>query len=41
MSVVRRIGLALLAPALAIGVALVISAIVIALIGEDPLAAFR
>jgi len=41
MSVVRRIGLALLAPALAIGVALVISAIVIALIGEDPLAAFQ
>jgi general nucleoside transport system permease protein len=41
MSVVRRIGLALLAPALAITVALVISAIVIALIGENPLDAFR
>ena len=41
MSVARRIGLALLAPALAITVALVISAIVIALIGENPLDAFR
>ena len=41
MSVVRRIGLVLLAPALAITVALVISAIVIALIGENPLDAFR
>jgi ABC-type uncharacterized transport system permease subunit len=41
MSVVRRIGLILLAPALAITVALVISAIVIALIGENPLDAFR
>jgi ABC-type uncharacterized transport system permease subunit len=41
MSVVRRIGLALLAPALAITVALVISAIVMALIGENPLDAFR
>jgi ABC-type uncharacterized transport system permease subunit len=37
----RRTGLALLGPVLAIVVALVISAIVIALIGEDPLAAVR
>jgi ABC-type uncharacterized transport system permease subunit len=37
----RRIGLALLGPVLAIVVALVISAIVIALIGEDPIAAFQ
>jgi len=37
----RRLGLTLLAPALAIVVALVISAIVILLIGEDPAAALR
>jgi ABC-type uncharacterized transport system permease subunit len=37
----RRIGLALIGPVLAIVVALVISAIVIALIGEDPFAAVR
>jgi ABC-type uncharacterized transport system permease subunit len=37
----RRIGLGLLGPVLAIVVALVISAIVIALIGEDPIAAFQ
>ncbi|MCW2741493.1 MAG: inner-rane translocator, partial [Blastococcus sp.] len=37
----RRIGLALIGPVLAIVVALVISAIVIALIGEDPVAAVR
>jgi general nucleoside transport system permease protein len=36
----RRVGLSLLGPGLAIVVALIISAIVIALIGEDPLAAF-
>jgi general nucleoside transport system permease protein len=41
MSVVRRIGLALFAPVLAISVALVIAAIVIALIGEDPLTALQ
>jgi ABC-type uncharacterized transport system permease subunit len=38
---IRRVGLALLGPVLAIVVALVISALVIALIGEDPLAAVR
>jgi general nucleoside transport system permease protein len=37
----RRVGLALLGPVMAIALALVISAIVIALIGEDPLAAAR
>jgi ABC-type uncharacterized transport system permease subunit len=37
----RRIGQALLGPVMAVLVALVISAIVILLIGEDPLAAFR
>jgi ABC-type uncharacterized transport system permease subunit len=37
----RRVGLALIGPVLAIVVALVISAIVIALIGEDPFAAVR
>lgn len=37
----RRMGLALLGPALAVVVALVISAGVIALIGEDPVEAFR
>jgi ABC-type uncharacterized transport system permease subunit len=37
----RRLGLALLGPGLAIVVALVISGLVIALIGEDPLAAGR
>jgi general nucleoside transport system permease protein len=37
----RRVGLALLGPVMAIVLALVISAIVIALIGEDPLAAAR
>jgi ABC-type uncharacterized transport system permease subunit len=41
MSVVRRIGLALFAPVLAIGVALVIAAVVIALIGENPLTALQ
>ncbi len=41
MTVLRRAGLALFAPALAILVALVISAIVVLLIGEDPVAAFR
>jgi ABC-type uncharacterized transport system permease subunit len=41
MSVLRRIGLALFAPVLAITVALVISAVVIALIGEDPIDALR
>ena len=41
MSVLRRIGLALFAPLLAIGVALVIAAVVIALIGENPLAALQ
>ena len=39
MNGLRRTGLALLGPALAILVALIISAIVILLIGEDPLAA--
>jgi simple sugar transport system permease protein len=39
MNRVRRTGLALLGPVLAIVVALIISAIVILLIGEDPLAA--
>ncbi|MGY1763145.1 ABC transporter permease [Geodermatophilus sp. SYSU D00779] len=38
---VRRVGLALLGPVLAVLVALVISAAVVALIGEDPVAAFR
>ena len=37
----RRIGQALLGPVMAVIVAMIISAIVIALIGEDPLAAFR
>jgi simple sugar transport system permease protein len=37
----RRVGLSLLGPVLAIAVALVISGIVIALIGEDPFAALR
>jgi general nucleoside transport system permease protein len=41
MNVLRRIGLALFAPLLAIVVALAISALVIVLIGEDPLAAAR
>src|SRR3712207_3559775 len=41
MSAVRRIGLALLAPVLAIGVALVIAGIVVVLIGEDPLTALQ
>jgi ABC-type uncharacterized transport system permease subunit len=41
MSVLRRIGLALFAPVLAIGVALVIAAVVIALIGENPLTALQ
>jgi general nucleoside transport system permease protein len=36
----RRVGLSLLGPVLAVLVALVISAVVIALIGEDPLEAF-
>jgi ABC-type uncharacterized transport system permease subunit len=39
--ILRRIGLALLGPVIAIVLALVISGIVIALIGEDPLAAVR
>ena len=38
---VRRVGLSLLGPVLAVLVALVISAVVIAVIGEDPLAAFQ
>ena len=38
---VRRVGLALFGPVLAVLVALVISAVVIALIGQDPIAAFR
>ncbi len=38
---VRRVGLSLLGPVLAVLVALVISAAVVALIGEDPVAAFR
>ncbi len=38
---VRRVGLALFGPVLAVLVALVISAAVIALIGQDPVAAFR
>ena len=37
----RRAGLSLFGPLLAVLVALVISALVIALIGEDPIAAFR
>ena len=37
----RRVGLSLFGPLLAVLVALVISALVIALIGEDPIAAFR
>lgn len=41
MSVVRRIGLALFAPVLAIVFALVVAALVIALIGEDPLTALQ
>ncbi len=41
MNLVRRVGLALLAPALALIVALVISAIVILAIGESPLIALR
>ena len=41
MTLFRRVGLSLLAPALAIVVALVISAVVILLIGEDPAAALR
>ncbi|MGY1617755.1 ABC transporter permease [Geodermatophilus sp. SYSU D00691] len=41
MTALRRVGLALLGPVLAVLVALVISAIVIALIGEDPFAAFQ
>jgi ABC-type uncharacterized transport system permease subunit len=41
VNVLRRARLALLAPLLAIVVALVISALVILLIGEDPLAALR
>ncbi|WP_448626943.1 ABC transporter permease [Geodermatophilus sp. URMC 64] len=41
MTVLRRIGLALLGPVLAIAAALVISSIVIALIGESPLTAFQ
>ncbi len=36
---VRRVGLSLLGPVLAVLVALVISAAVVALIGEDPVAA--
>ena len=38
---VRRVGLSLLGPVLAVLVALVISAAVIALIGENPVEAFR
>jgi general nucleoside transport system permease protein len=38
---VRRVGLSLLGPVLAVVVALMISAVVIGLIGEDPLVAFR
>ena len=38
--VARRVGLSLFGPLLAVLVALVISALVIALIGEDPIAAF-
>ena len=41
MTLLRRIGLALFAPLLAIVVALAISALVIVLIGENPLAAVR
>ncbi len=41
MNVVRRVGLALFAPLLAVVFALVISALVIALIGENPLSAVR
>lgn len=37
----RRLGLSLLGPVFAVLVALVISAVVIALIGEDPIEAFR
>ena len=40
-SLVRRTGQALLGPVMAVVVSLIISAIVIALIGEDPLAAVR
>jgi general nucleoside transport system permease protein len=40
-SLLRRTGQALLGPGMAVVVALIISAIVIALIGEDPLAAVR
>jgi ABC-type uncharacterized transport system permease subunit len=41
VTILRRLGLALLGPVLAIAAALVISAIVIALIGESPLTAFQ
>ena len=41
MNVVRRVGLALLAPAIALVVAAIISAFVILAIGEDPLVALR
>src|SRR3712207_5259882 len=41
MSAVRRIGLALFAPVLAIAFALAVAALVIALIGEDPLTALQ
>ncbi|WP_448615601.1 ABC transporter permease [Modestobacter sp. URMC 112] len=41
MTLLRRVGLALFAPVLAIVVALAISALVIVLIGEDPLTAVR
>jgi simple sugar transport system permease protein len=41
MTLLRRIGLALFAPVLAIVVALAISALVIVLIGQDPLTAVR
>ena len=40
-SLLRRVGQALLGPVMAVVVALIISAIVIALIGEDPMAAAR
>jgi general nucleoside transport system permease protein len=40
-SILRRAGQALLGPVMAVIVSLIISAIVILLIGEDPLAAFR
>ncbi|MGK5114189.1 ABC transporter permease [Geodermatophilus sp. CPCC 205506] len=41
MNRLRRVGLALLGPAMAIVVALIVTAIVIALIGKDPIAALR